>query len=703
MKLLKLNPTGILAYGSHDYIDLDNCGIVLLQGQNGSGKSSLPDALCEILWGLSPRRDGVVDTSENDVVNKGLGKSFGVVEFEQAGNLYRVSYLRNWKGPSLLSGPSSQEQNAGGYSGTTVYFERFDGSTWVQKDHDGRDLRMPKMADTWKRVSEVAGIDFDSFCNSSYVPQDAVLAFVRGKNSEREEILTKLMRLGVYDEAELRAREKAVRAKQHAAEIQASIDVLRAQESRYALSGESIEKIRDRLEQATASVQAAEAEVVRLEAKVNAERVLSDAVAQEVIRLQDEQAEIVQQIHAKASDVQKLQADISSVKQKTQSDKASFPTSSPELEAAQKELAGAKAAAVLENQRLTTMLPGAGRCPSCGSVLDDATLGKHKGEQAQLVSAALSRVKELEDQALLAKGRLEAQKVSQWRAIDLQATEQVTKLDAAISTLAFEILSLETEKAKVLASISQAQAKTSVVKTSGLEVAREAVRVEQAKLSTTQVALQIFEQRQSDLAKLVSSREVQERQLEDVLLDVQEWAWLAKHVPRVKQLKFETGSSYLNASLARNLDVLTAGATRVTLNPFKLKKEAAKKNPEALTVDDYIFRFELVVEEDGKEGVPVQMYSGGERERIVLALVLAFWELAASQGGGTNVLFLDESLSFLDHKSIEQVVGLLEQVRARIGTIVLVCHDEALSSLLRPDEIWTAVKRGGMTKIEVSN
>jgi len=700
MRLLRVNPTGFFAYGEHDYITLAGQGIVLLQGPVGAGKSSLFDTICEVLFGTSPKRDGAADVTENDVVNKTLGKAFGVVEFEQAAYHYRVAYLRNWDGPGLLVGPSAQEA-AGGYAGTTVYFEWWNGTEWIQKGPDSRDLRMARMSDTWRRVVEVAGVDYGTFCNACYVAQDQALAFIRGKDSDREEILTRLMRLDCYDDAETRAKEQAAILRQQAATIQSAIATLSIQENGIVIG--DIEAARARVKGAADQIETIDALIRDHDRQIEAVRTVADAHMAAAGQANEQVTAIIQRIHAKTLEVQTLQSEMQRAKDLARTRIAALPTTTPELDRLRQALANANALAASENLRLTGMLPGAGKCPSCGSVLDDKTLARHKDEQADLVRAALGGVDVAERMVAGELAIIEQTRVDQTARIQAEVAATVEGTEAAIKQIMTDVLGLEAEKANLTATAQHHQKEAGNSQAAGLTAARNKMVEDRRRWETEQAdakaAVTLYESRQADRDRIAAQRVDREHQLAQVNLDGQEWGWLAKHFPRIKQMKFATGSTFLNDALARHLDCLTGGSTRVVINPFRLKKEAVKKKAADLTADDYIFKFEMAVEEARKTGVPIRLYSGGEKERIVLALICSFWELAASQGSGTNLLLLDEAATYMDERSIEGVVRFCERIRETVDTVVLVGHDQALSSLLTADAVWTATKRDDDTTV----
>jgi exonuclease SbcC len=700
VKILRVLPCGFFGFARHAPIEFANRGVVLLQGPVGAGKTSLLDALCEILYGQSPKREGTRDVTETDIVNRKLKMAFGVVELEVSGYYYRVAYLRNWKGPSLLTGPSAQEE-AGGYSGTSLYLEWWSGSSWLQQGPDGKDLRYPKMSDTWERISEVIGVDYATFCSSSYIAQDHALVFIRGKNSEREEILTKLMRLSVYDDAEARSKERGAVSKATAERHKVAIATLTAQEQGVQLGDPK--SFETRVESANLAIRDLTTQLNAMQEKLSAVAVMEKARNDELNQLRSEQNAALQQIYAKAAQSDKFKSSMDKIRQTAQLAISVLPATSAGLIEATDARLRAKATAESENLRLTSMLPGAGKCPSCGSVLDEQTLASHKDEQAVKVNAALAEMAKAEVSEGQARVRLQDDNLKKSRELEGARDRQLAEVEAQLITAAGEILQLEGTKVQLQAMIRSKESVAVPNAAGAQDLARlnDNLRKWGAEKASAEAGLQLHAQRVADRDRLVAERQVQEVKLAEADLEAQEWAWLAKHLPRVKQLKFASGSSHLNEALARHLDVLTNGSTRVVISPFRPKKDAIKKADDKRTADDYIFEFSMVVEEDEKEDVPIQLYSGGEKERIVLALVNAFWDLARSQGGGADLLLLDEAICFLNEESIERVVQLVEGLKTSVGTVVIIGHDPALASLLSPDEVWMTTKRDGATTIEV--
>lgn len=705
MRLLYCCPTGFFGYGVHPYLNLAGRGVVHLCGPVGAGKSSLFNSICELLFGMSPPRDGTREATETDIINAVIKRAFGVLGFEADGGSYRVVYCRNWKGTPLISGPSLQTEHGEGYGGTALYLEYWDGAAWVQRDHKSRDLRMPRMLDTWTKIQEITGIDYATFCNSAYVAQDMALQFIRGRSAEREQIITKLMQLGKYDEAEARTREEKNILSAPIAALESTISSLQRQES--AIVVEDGSNLTTKIDTLKAALMSMDSQLTKLETSVHVDAVRSLGLFNQLTATKAELGVLTRQIYDKTALVERIRSGIERERQTTVVAISKLSTTSPEIEKHSAEFVHWRAIAARENQKLTSMLPGAGVCPACGSSIDDTTLNRHKDEQAQQIKKALMDQQKAEQELNDARAALQNGNARRRAEIEQERDKRIAAIEATIVQKMADILTDEARKDQSERGIKALEQEyqtldTTIGQATIRELSRQRISTAE-ELAKSESALTILDQRRSDKNRINAERADLEHRLAVQTQESQEWNWLAKQFPRVKQLKFASGSEYLNDRIAHYLDVLTDGATHVCITPFRVKKDSQRKPVEQRTVDDYIFEFGVSVEEGHKQGVPVQLYSGGEREKITLALVAAFHDLTTSRGAACNVLMLDEVITFLDEDSIGRVVSLVDDLRLRMESMFIIGHDATLGNLLRADETWHAEKSAGITTIRVES
>ena len=116
------------------------------------------------------------------------------------------------------------------------------------------------------------------------------------------------------------------------------------------------------------------------------------------------------------------------------------------------------------------------------------------------------------------------------------------------------------------------------------------------------------------------------------------------------------------------LDILTNGLVGIRLSGFSLTKKGAVRNKigiEVLSQSD-VTNFDS--------------YSGGERQRLNIALLLALRDVAEfNKGVDLNCLFLDEVLDLsLDEQGIEDVVVLLNSKKRDIDSIFIISPKDTL-------------------------
>ena len=197
-----INPTGMFSYGASKDINVLNKGLVHLTGinedkdgdSNGSGKSSLFNAACEILFMENPtgcKGDDVI----NSIWDKGMA---GRVYFtNHIGEHYRVTYCRKWKDTNYVVDNDTHTA----YLGTSLYLDKFEGGVWV----DERGAGMPQ---THLKILDVIGMSYNRFLAIAYMSYRVGDAFLRGTNKDRMDILSGITGIEEWDAISDRSRAK---------------------------------------------------------------------------------------------------------------------------------------------------------------------------------------------------------------------------------------------------------------------------------------------------------------------------------------------------------------------------------------------------------------------------------------------------------------------------------------------------------------
>ena len=167
-------------------IDFTGMHIASICGDNGSGKSSLIDAMTWALWGKARAR------SDDELIHQGENSMQVVFDFAVGSQVYRVIRKRT---RGKRNGHPDRVHST--YLSTT------------------RALFYPISGDridaTEKKIIEVLHMDYDTFINSAFLRQGHADQFTVAKAVERKTVLTSILGLATYDQLEQDARDIANR------------------------------------------------------------------------------------------------------------------------------------------------------------------------------------------------------------------------------------------------------------------------------------------------------------------------------------------------------------------------------------------------------------------------------------------------------------------------------------------------------------
>ena len=165
---------------------LEDVHVACLCGPNGNGKSALLDAITWVLWGRArgQRTDQLLHHGQNEM-------SVDLI-FDISNNRYRVS--RRYS--KARSTPQSSLE---------LYLKNTDGNY--------APITGDSITATQSFIIRLINMDYDTFVNSAFLVQGRADAFTMSSPTQRKEVLTKVLGLGLYDRLE-------DRAKMHARDLQ---------------------------------------------------------------------------------------------------------------------------------------------------------------------------------------------------------------------------------------------------------------------------------------------------------------------------------------------------------------------------------------------------------------------------------------------------------------------------------------------------
>ncbi|MEL7646370.1 MAG: SMC family ATPase [Anaerolineaceae bacterium] len=219
---IKLSLSGFTSYREPAEIDFTGLDLVCISGQNGSGKSSLLDAITYALYGQARRRDDAI-------IHHASQKAEVSLEFAYEHQVYRVSR-------SITRGKGSQVE---------FYIRSEDGPTpW-------RVLTERTMSETNAKIEHTLRLDYETFINASFFLQGKADLFATQKPADRKRILSNILGLDSWEDYRKRAaelikeRQGDVRIKDdRLREIQTELDEEPARQARLELLEEKLKNAR---------------------------------------------------------------------------------------------------------------------------------------------------------------------------------------------------------------------------------------------------------------------------------------------------------------------------------------------------------------------------------------------------------------------------------------------------------------------------
>jgi exonuclease SbcC len=172
-------------------LDFTGIHLACLSGENGSGKSSIIDAMTWALWGKARAK------SVDDLIYANQPEMEVEFDFSVGPQLYRIIRKRSRPKKRTGAGQSSLEFQISTGDG----FRPITGNIIDQ---------------TQEKIIETLHMDYDTFINSAFLRQGHADEFTRQDPAKRKEVLGNILGLERYDELEERAKSLA---KQYEADI----------------------------------------------------------------------------------------------------------------------------------------------------------------------------------------------------------------------------------------------------------------------------------------------------------------------------------------------------------------------------------------------------------------------------------------------------------------------------------------------------
>jgi len=163
--LNKLTFSNMFSYGKNNVMDLSNNRITQLTAPNGSGKSSIAMIIQETLFNKN-----IKGIKKTDILN-------------------RWSKEKSWSTSLTFTKDDTNYK---------VDVTRSGAQTKVKLIEDGVDISDHKVLDTYKKIADIVGTDFEVFSQLTYQSSTDLLEFLKATDANRKKFLINLFNLEKY-------------------------------------------------------------------------------------------------------------------------------------------------------------------------------------------------------------------------------------------------------------------------------------------------------------------------------------------------------------------------------------------------------------------------------------------------------------------------------------------------------------------------
>src|SRR5210317_257894 len=163
--LNKLTFSNMFSYGKNNVVDLSNNRITQLTAPNGSGKSSIAMIIQETLFNKN-----IKGIKKTDILN-------------------RWSKEKSWSTSLTFTKDDTNYQ---------VDVVRSGAQTKVKLIENGTDISDHKVLDTYKKIADIVGTDFEVFSHLTYQSSTDLLEFLKATDANRKKFLINLFNLEKY-------------------------------------------------------------------------------------------------------------------------------------------------------------------------------------------------------------------------------------------------------------------------------------------------------------------------------------------------------------------------------------------------------------------------------------------------------------------------------------------------------------------------
>lgn len=266
---------------SFEQAPLKGCGLFLITGSTGAGKSTILDAITLALFGKVPRYENTkMNRAEEQILTHGCSDCYAEVEFESGGRAYRAKWsLAKTRNDTFR--PSKRELSE------------------LSLDRESSRIMATKKKDVDKGVEELlGGLDFNRFTRSVLLAQGAFAEFMKNIK-DRSEILERITNSERFSKISTASYERYQLAEQELAQLRAQTEHLQL------LTPDALEQLRGLQTQLQSQSQAQEAQLATFRVQLQQLQALAET-QQTLTQLAQAQNQLNTETEAATAEIQAL-------------------------------------------------------------------------------------------------------------------------------------------------------------------------------------------------------------------------------------------------------------------------------------------------------------------------------------------------------------------------------------------------------------
>ena len=587
--LNKLTMSNMFSYGQNNELDLSSNKVTQLTAPNGSGKSSIAFILQELLYSKN-----IKSIKKADILNRYTKNDTwsGKIEFTVDNQNYGVDVKRT-KNQSKVK-------------------------FYQQNDTDTIDLTEHKIPDTYKKIQELIGLDFEIFSQLTYQSSTDLLEFLKATDTNRKKFLINLFNLEKYPDIG-----DVIKAK-----------LSESEKLSYKLDGE-IKSVKDFLNEAVIQEkqplipvpnidETKRNQLAKAENKIDEYETLCKKIDKNNLYIKDRDILTFDISLSEPAKKLPLYCDLNKIK-----------TDLTEVTIHKKNITNS-----LEHLDLADV------CYACGQSIDNSQTIKLKDSLEEDLFKTNDQITQLNEQIKVLNNEIRNYEASieEWETNKkiIEKFEQLSQfVDSSIPTQYpdFNALKEEIQSVKNELKIEEQNREDAVEH-------NEKIKTHNTKVDT------LIEQKRYFLAR-------QELLNNDIL----------KLKSKIKNLNILRKAFSTTGIVAYKLENLTKELETVINDYLSELSDGQFQVIFRLTGE----KLNIIVINNGQEA-PIETVSGGEFSRIQTAILLAIRNVLSKIGGNyINLLFLDEITGVLDEAGKEKLIELLQEEKNL--NIFLISHD----------------------------